>query len=46
MIKSTVGDSTTVASWLNSLEKSQKDAFSYYAKNATSEVEAYMYARF
>lgn len=46
MIKSTIGDSTTVASWLDSLEKSQKDAFVFYAKNATSEVEAYMYARF
>jgi len=46
VIKSTIGDSTTVASWLDSLEKSQKDAFVFYAKNATSEVEAYMYARF
>jgi hypothetical protein len=46
MIKATIGDSTTVASWLTSLEKSQKEAFIYYAKNSTSEVEAYMYARF
>lgn len=46
MIKSTIGDSTTVGSWLDSLEKSQKDAFVHYAKNATSEIEAYMYARF
>jgi hypothetical protein len=46
MIKSTIGDSTTVASWLASLEKSQKDAFVFYAKNSTSDVEAYMYARF
>ena len=46
MIKSTIGDSTTVASWLASLEKAQKDAFVHYAKNATSDIEAYLYARF
>lgn len=46
MIKSAVGDSTTVASWLSSLDKAQKDAFVYYAKNATSDIEAYLYARF
>jgi hypothetical protein len=46
MIKSTIGDSTTVAAWLSSLEKSQKDAFVHYAKNATSDIEAYLYARF
>lgn len=46
MIKSQVGDSTTVASWLDSLDKSQKDAFVFYAKNATSDIEAYLYARF
>jgi hypothetical protein len=46
MIKSTIGDSTTVASWLSSLDKAQKDAFVYYAKNATSDIEAYLYARF
>lgn len=46
MIKSQIGDSTTVANWLNSLDKSQKDAFVFYAKNATSDIEAYLYARF
>lgn len=46
MIKSTVGDSTTVATWFTSLDKSQQDAFKHYAKNATSDIEAYLYARF
>lgn len=46
MIKSTIGDSTTVGAWLDSLDKSQKDAFKHYAKNATSDIEAYLYARF
>ncbi len=46
MIKSTIGDSTTVGAWLESLDKSQKDAFKHYAKNATSDIEAYLYARF
>lgn len=46
MIKAQIGDSTTVAEWLQSLDKSQKDAFIFYAKNATSDIEAYLYARF
>ena len=46
MIKSQIGDSTTVASWLGSLDKSQKDAFVFYAKNATSDIETFLYARF
>jgi len=46
MIKSVIGDSTTVASWLTSLDTSNKDAFIHYAKNATSDIEAYLYARF
>lgn len=46
MIQSEIGNSTTVAGWLASLEKSQKDAFVYYAKNSTSDIEAYLYARF
>lgn len=46
MIKAQIGDSTTVSSWLNSLDKSQKDSFVFYAKNATSDIEAYLYARF
>jgi hypothetical protein len=46
MIKSVIGDSTTVASWLISLDASNKDAFIHYAKNATSDIEAYLYARF
>ena len=46
MIKSTIGDSTTVGGWLSSLDKSQQDAFKHYAKNATSDIEAYLYARF
>lgn len=46
MMKSTVGDSTTVAAWLDSLDKSTKDAFVHYAKNATSDIEAFLYARF
>jgi hypothetical protein len=46
MIKSVIGDSATVASWLTSLDTSNKDAFIHYAKNATSDIEAYLYARF
>ena len=46
MIKSVIGDSTTVGGWLSSLDKSQQDAFKHYAKNATSDIEAYLYARF
>jgi hypothetical protein len=46
MIKSTIGESATVAEWLNSLDKSQQDAFKHYARNATSDIEAYLYARF
>ncbi len=46
MIKSIIGCSDTVASWLESLDKSQKDAFVHYAKNATSDIESYLYARF
>ena len=46
LIKAPVGESSTVSSWMSALEKSQKDAFVHYAKNSTSEVEAYMYARF
>jgi hypothetical protein len=45
-MKTAIGDPTTVAGWLESLEKSQKDAFVFYAKNATSDIEAYLYARF
>ena len=41
-----IGDPTTVSGWLDSLDKSQKDAFVFYAKNATSDIEAYLYARF
>jgi hypothetical protein len=41
-----IGDPATVAGWLDSLDKSQKDAFIFYAKNATSDIEAYLYARF
>ena len=41
-----IGDPTTVSGWLDSLDKSQKDAFIFYAKNATSDIEAYLYARF
>ncbi len=46
MITATIGDATTVGGWLDRLEKAQKDAFTYYAKNATSDIEAYLYARF
>jgi len=46
VIKSTIGDSTTVGAWLSSLDKSQQDAFKHYAKNAASDIEAYLYARF
>jgi hypothetical protein len=46
MIKAQIGDSTTVAGWLDSLDKSQKDAFAHYSKNATSDIESYLYARF
>jgi len=37
---------TTVATWLQSLDKTQKDAFLHYVKNSTSVVESYLYARF
>ena len=37
---------TTVAAWLQSLDKTQKDAFLHYVKNSTSVVESYLYARF
>lgn len=37
---------TTVAAWLQSLDKTQKDAFLHYVKNSTSIVESYLYARF
>ena len=46
MIKAQIGDSTTVGSWLDSLNKSQKDAFVHYAKNSVSDIEAFLYARF
>jgi hypothetical protein len=46
MIQSKIGDSTTVASWLDSLDKTQKDAFIHYCKNSVSDIEAYLYARF
>ena len=37
---------STVADWLQSLDKTQKDSFLHYAKNATSDIESYLYARF
>jgi hypothetical protein len=43
---STIGNSQTVADWLALLDKSNKDAFVHYAKNAASDIEAYLYARF
>jgi hypothetical protein len=43
---SLIGNSTNVGDWLTSLEKSDRDAFTYYAKNATSDIESYLYARF
>lgn len=43
---STIGNSQTVADWLALLDKSNKDAFIHYAKNAASDIEAYLYARF
>lgn len=46
MIKAQIGDSTTVAAWLNSLDKAQRDAFVYYARNSVSDIEAFLYARF
>ena len=36
----------TVADWLQSLDKTQKDSFLHYAQNATSDIESYLYARF
>ena len=36
----------TVAEWLQSLDKTQKDAFLHHAKNSTSDIESYLYARF
>ena len=46
MIKAQIGDSTTVAAWLSSLDKAQRDAFVYYARNSVSDIEAFLYARF
>lgn len=46
MSVATIGNSATVASWLSSLDASNRDAFQHYAKNATSDIEAYLYARF
>jgi hypothetical protein len=46
MIKTAIGESKTVAEWLGKLSKSEHDAFIYYAKNSTSDVEAFLYARF
>ena len=43
---STIGDSTTVAAWLDSLDKTQKEAFLYYCKNSVSDIESFLYARF
>lgn len=45
-LTSTIGNSQTVAAWLDSMDKSNKDAFVHYAKNSTSDIEAYLYARF
>jgi len=46
MTQTKIGDSTTVGAWLASLDKSQQDAFKHYARNAASDIEAYLYARF
>ncbi|MHC4737168.1 MAG: hypothetical protein ACYTDW_22410, partial [Planctomycetota bacterium] len=46
MITSVIGDSSTVAGWLDSLDRSSKDAFIHYAKNCTNDIEAYLYSRF
>ena len=46
MISTKIGDSTTVSTWLDSLDESQKNAWTQYARNASSEIEAYLYARF
>jgi hypothetical protein len=46
MIKAPIGEAATVAAWLTSLDKSQKDAFVHYAKNSVSDIEAFLYARF
>jgi hypothetical protein len=45
-MQSKVGNSTTVATWLASLDQQTKDAFIYYARNSVSDIEAYLYARF
>ena len=46
MTTSTLGDSTTVASWLDQLDKSSKEAFLHYCRNTVSDVEAFLYCRF
>ena len=46
MIETKTVDTNTVASWLDSLDKTQKDAFLHYVKNSTSVIESYLYARF
>jgi len=43
---SAIGDSTTVGAWLDTLDKTQKDAFKFYCKNCVSDIEAFLYARF
>ena len=45
-MNTTLSECTTVASWLEHLDKSDRDAFHHFAKNATSDIEAYLYARF
>ena len=46
MIETQTTNTNTVASWLDSLDKTQKDAFLHYVKNSTSVIESYLYARF
>lgn len=46
MTTAVLTDATSVGTWLSNLDKSQSDAFKHYAKNAVSEIEAYLFARF
>ena len=46
MISTQAPDTNTVGAWLDTLGKTQKDAFLHYVKNSTSDIESYLYARF
>ena len=46
MIETKTTETNAVGTWLSCLDKTQKDAFLHYVKNTSSDIEAYLYARF